>query len=570
MGALSMEKKTDWTNYYSKEKSWFSKYTQQFTLEKILAYYELIGNKKQTKILELGGGNSCFAEGIVKNRDVAAYNIIDNNSLAVDLFNKKTFDVPHFGYEMDLTSDIEASGEYDFVFSIGLIEHFPPDDQAMVVKNHFKFVKPGGLVFISYPTPTLKYKICRGIMETLGKWQFVDEVPLKFDTIKELCLAEGEVISVELNNKLFLTQEIVVVRKKWGWRRFAGDDGLITKQVVIIPAYKPGESLIDLTKALSQYFHRIIIIDDGSGDKYKNIFSAVNTIKNVSLIRNEVNLGKGAALKRAFRYGIEERLVDVNGGVITVDADGQHLVKDVVRVSQEMEKHPAALVMGCRSFSSDDVPMRSKLGNNISKFIYRLLCRIDLTDTQTGLRGIPYNFIEEACKISGKRYEYETCMLLQAKKQQIPFYEVPITTVYENNNNTSHFNPILDSLIIYKEILKFALSSLCAVCVDYVVFCAMMYGGSNVFSAVYVGRTVAGVINFYLNRNIVFYSKQELALQLLKYAGLVCFSGTISAVFIEQTIEFFSPALSKVIVELLMFFFNYVVQRIFVFKSSKK
>lgn len=213
---MNTVKKTDWTNYYSKKKSWFSIYTQKFTLDKIIEKFDIAVDKNgNLSIIELGGGNSCFAESFCKLRRVMNYDIIDNNELSIELFRKKKIEnVKLNGYRLDLRQQlVDVTDKYDFVYSVGLIEHFIVEERTQVIKNHFQFCKKGGYVLITFPTPTLKYRFCRKIMELIGVWQFWDETPLKFEDIQSVLKEHGQVISVELNRKLFLSQLIVLVKK---------------------------------------------------------------------------------------------------------------------------------------------------------------------------------------------------------------------------------------------------------------------------------------------------------------------------------------------------------------------
>lgn len=208
-------KKTDWTKYYSRKKSFFSEFTQRYTMEKIFSFYDFVVNtNRSTKIIELGGGNSCFAEKFCACRNIHQYDIIDNNQLATELFDKKKLNVAvHTGILRDLTHDIHCESSYDFVYSIGLIEHFFPKLREKVIKNHFSLCKQNGYVLISFPTPTLKYRFWRKLMELLHVWYFWDEIPLTIEDIRENLEGYGEIVRLELNRKLFLTQLVVLIKK---------------------------------------------------------------------------------------------------------------------------------------------------------------------------------------------------------------------------------------------------------------------------------------------------------------------------------------------------------------------
>lgn len=209
--------RTDWTSYYAGKRSVVSTLTQKCTLEIIIKYLELSYKGDKIDILELGGGNSCFASQICKNKPIGSYDIIDNNELSIDLFKKQSLMADHHnGYNIDLMLPWESQNnrKYDFVYSIGLIEHFDRESQRKVVLQHFNYCKEGGIVLISFPTPTKKYLFIRKLMELLGLWQFWDEVPLKVCDIDEVLEEQGYIKSIELNKKLPLSQMVVVVEKK--------------------------------------------------------------------------------------------------------------------------------------------------------------------------------------------------------------------------------------------------------------------------------------------------------------------------------------------------------------------
>lgn len=208
-------RKTDWTKYYVKKRNFFSTFTQKYTLEYICNFYQSVIKGTEKKVLELGGGNSCFVEQFVaRNIDsISQYDIIDNNELAIKKFCEKSLNIKNTGMNINLSQLIETDEKYDFVYSVGLIEHFTKNIQKLVVKNHFAFCKSGGYVMLTFPTPTIKYRVCRKLMEFIGVWQFWDEVPLFAEEIEDLLCEQGEIIHSEINRKLFLTQSVVLVRK---------------------------------------------------------------------------------------------------------------------------------------------------------------------------------------------------------------------------------------------------------------------------------------------------------------------------------------------------------------------
>jgi len=162
--------------------------------------------------------------------------------------------------------------------------------------------------------------------------------------------------------------------------------------VLLIPAYKPEPVLPQLIREAAKdlAIKAVVVVDDGSGHVYRDVFDEIESIDGVRLIRHLVNLGKGAALKTGLNFAACE--FGGAAGVVTADADGQHAADDIIRVSQALLRNPKSLVLGCRSFGSA-VPARSRLGNVITRWVLRTVVGYRLNDTQTGLRGVPVDLI---------------------------------------------------------------------------------------------------------------------------------------------------------------------------------
>lgn len=228
---------------------------------------------------------------------------------------------------------------------------------------------------------------------------------------------------------------------------------MTNKILAIIPSYKPDNNLIDLVKKLSKEEIDIVIVDDGSGAEYKNI---LNKCKDYAkIISYEENKGKGYALKTGLKY-IKENYKEPYF-IVTMDCDGQHTINDAKKVINELFLNDEALIVGKR-VRKGKIPVRSRIGNAITRFIYRSATRIDVYDTQSGLRAFSSKLIDYLLKIEGNRFEYEMNVLLKCAKDRIKIKETEITTIYIDNNSSSHFNAIKDSYRIYKEIIKFTLN----------------------------------------------------------------------------------------------------------------
>ncbi len=219
---------------------------------------------------------------------------------------------------------------------------------------------------------------------------------------------------------------------------------------IIIPAYEPDERLIELIHNLTQSEEQIVIVDDGSGSAYTSIFDKCRiALGNKGIIlSHETNRGKGRALKTAFSFVLENYPDAV--GIVTADSDGQHTQLAIASVKEELKKHPNALILGVRSFDGDGIPWKSVFGNKLTVKILSYVSGVRISDTQTGLRGIPKEFTRQLLEVKGERFEFETEMLVESAGEY-PIIEIPIETIYDSKeNHQTHFNPIVDSIKIYR------------------------------------------------------------------------------------------------------------------------
>lgn len=221
--------------------------------------------------------------------------------------------------------------------------------------------------------------------------------------------------------------------------------------VICIPAYKPDDKLVGLVEELEKAgMTRIVVADDGSGCEFTPVFIRAQDL-GCTIVHHEHNLGKGAALRTSIEKAVYQFGKEIN--VITADADGQHLSQDICRIADTLNTYPDHLVLGVRDFDRENVPFKSNMGNRITSTFFKLSTGVTCCDTQTGLRGIPSSLIPLALNCKGDRYDYEMNFLTEAVKKA-PLIMIPIETVYEGNNEGSHFHPVRDSFLIYKEPLK--------------------------------------------------------------------------------------------------------------------
>jgi putative flippase GtrA len=338
---------------------------------------------------------------------------------------------------------------------------------------------------------------------------------------------------------------------------------------ILIPSYKPDNQILILVNRLIESgITNIIVIDDGSGSEYSELFNQIKKNKFCHVCTHAVNMGKGRAIKTGLNYALTS-YPELNG-IVTADADGQHLPEDILKVQKELLKYPQNLILGTRSFNKK-IPLRSKLGNEITKRVFHILTGIKVSDTQTGLRGIPSKYIQECLKLEGEKYDYEINMLVSCNKNKISIKELPVETVYIDQNRSSLFNPVRDSLKIYFVLFRFLLSSMTTSLIDFIVFIICTKLGMNILLSTIMARLAAGNYNFVINKKIVFKSNSSFLLTFAKYWLLVIVLGSISYMGILVLVNYlnFNLLISKALLETLLFFTSFAVQRSLIFYSME-
>ena len=343
------------------------------------------------------------------------------------------------------------------------------------------------------------------------------------------------------------------------------------QRIALIPAYEPEDKLVNLVVQLSDAHFKIVIVDDGSGEQYRRIFSAARRFAVV--LTHEENRGKGCALKTGLSY--IARHSSSRSVVVTLDADGQHSVADAVRAADEAAENPNTLVLGCRRFDGKDVPRRSRFGNRLTCLVYRLATGVKVSDTQTGLRAFGMGLIPLMLGIDGDRYEYEMNVLLECPKRKIPIREIAIQTIYENGNACSHFNALRDSLRIYGDIFKFAASSFTGFVVDYGLYTLLtaVLGGLGAIAiplANVLARIVSAWVNFSINRKYVFKSEEKLAKTAAQYFGLAAIILAGNTVLLSALVGAgMNKYVAKVLTEIAFFTMSWVVQKFVIFRKKE-
>jgi len=340
-------------------------------------------------------------------------------------------------------------------------------------------------------------------------------------------------------------------------------------RIALIPAYEPEKIMLNVLEEVNAAGFKAIIVDDGSGPEYSEIFNAANQYADI--ISCPQNFGKGRALKTGFNHIHSNYAGDYV--VVTMDADGQHTASDAVKVCEAAENKPGTLVLGSRSFKNN-VPLRSRFGNTVTHFVYDISTGKHINDTQTGLRAFSSALLSDLTKIPGERYEYEMNVLLEFSRIGIPIDEVTISTIYIDDNSGSHFNTLKDSCRIYKEILKFSASSFIGFLIDYSTYSILLAvsAGMGSFSLPFsnvCARIVSAGANYTINRKMVFKSDSNVVHTTVQYillASVILFGNTLLLkLLVNSGINRYA---AKLITELVFFILSWLVQRFIIFRKN--
>lgn len=342
--------------------------------------------------------------------------------------------------------------------------------------------------------------------------------------------------------------------------------------IALVPVYQPTELFLPLLEETKKQGFQLVIVNDGSDRGAEEIFRTAAAYGTV--LKHPQNMGKGKAIKTGLTYIQSHYSEDYI--VVTLDADGQHRVSDARKICRIAQDHPGTLVLGSRQLK-ENVPLRSLLGNTLTRFIYRVSTGKKIWDTQTGLRAFSAQLTPKLLDIPGERYEYEMNVLLACSRIGIPIMEEKIDTLYIDGNASSHFDAVRDSYRVYREILKFSASSLISFMIDFVLYSLLTIltsGLENTQSIMIsnVGaRIVSAGVNYTMNRKLVFQSDASVGRSAVQYALLaivILLGNTMVLGFLVDGLGVNRYA-AKLITELFFFLLSWVFQRRIIFCKNE-
>ena len=325
------------------------------------------------------------------------------------------------------------------------------------------------------------------------------------------------------------------------------------QKIALIPAYCPEDRMIGLIKELDIRGFAVVVIDDGSGEEYDELFTAARQYASVK--RYTPNRGKGEALKCGMRY-IKERY-QAPYTVITADADGQHQVEDIVKVADAAAEHPDSLSLGKRLLDKSS-PIKSRIGNGITRVLYRLTTGRRIYETQTGLRAFSDRLLPRFLKLPGHRYEFEIDMILDASNADI--IEVDIQTVYFDNNAASHFRPLQDTVSLNKEFLRYKLPSINAGLAGLLLFVLIVNFGGTWILACVLSRLFTILLKGCLNRVVPFAEKPSVGRYVLTSGIILLCDIGVMAALVSVGVNVYA---AKVLSGIVMVFVSIIVRTVF-------
>ena len=349
------------------------------------------------------------------------------------------------------------------------------------------------------------------------------------------------------------------------------------KVYIIIPALNPDEKMIDLIKDLKgQGYNKILLVDDGSRAENKKYFEEAKTQYECEVISHYKNMGKGRALKYAFNHLLTTK--EDFACAVTVDCDGQHSPKDVTKLVDCYETSgDGNLILGVRKFDKK-VPLKSSFGNKMTRSTMAMFCGVKVSDANTGLRLFPKPIMAKFLDTAGDRFQYEINMLLETKDKEIGIVEVPIETIYYENNKSTHFRPIVDSIRIYSLFLKYIFASVASFVVDFALYALFINLTKNIEFVSYIllstilARVISATFNFAINKKQVFKSDRSVRKTAVLYFLLAVITMFASGVFVDLLVRFvsFNEYIAKIVVDSILFVMNFIIQRDFIFAKRKK
>jgi glycosyltransferase involved in cell wall biosynthesis len=206
---------------------------------------------------------------------------------------------------------------------------------------------------------------------------------------------------------------------------------------VLIPTYNNAATLGQVLQDVLSFTPHVIVVNDGSTDNTRQVLDGFPQVQQVSYAPNR---GKGIALRRGFKYALQQGYEHV----ITMDADGQHFASDLQVFHERLQSGGDAIIIGARNLQQENMPGKNTFANRFSNFWFYVETGMKAPDTQSGYRLYPLRQIERT-RFWCTRYEFEVEVLVRSAWRGIKIDWVPVQVYYPPaEERVSHFRPFQD------------------------------------------------------------------------------------------------------------------------------
>jgi glycosyltransferase involved in cell wall biosynthesis len=175
---------------------------------------------------------------------------------------------------------------------------------------------------------------------------------------------------------------------------------------------------------------KVLVVDDGSRDDTAQRAESAGA----TVLRQEPNQGKGAALRAGFRWAIENN----QSAVVTLDADGQHDPVEIPSFLKTYAATQADLIIGERDFSH--MPVVRRLSNATGRRVFSWAMGHHVPDNQSGYRLLSRRLMDALLESPEQGFEFEMEMIAVAVERGFSITGVPIRTIYAGEK--SHIRPV--------------------------------------------------------------------------------------------------------------------------------
>ncbi|HEX3583722.1 MAG TPA: glycosyltransferase family 2 protein [Thermoanaerobaculia bacterium] len=211
------------------------------------------------------------------------------------------------------------------------------------------------------------------------------------------------------------------------------------KLLALIPALNAESTIGDVVRKTREQVHDVIVIDDGCSDRTADVARA----EGATVLRHDVNRGKGASLKSGFAYAREHGY----DAVITLDADGQHLPSEIPKIIKAWQENGADLVIGGRAHLFDHMLPRRRIANRFSAWAIAKAAGTRVSDSQSGFRLYAARLLREV-DLRTDGFDMESEVIIRAGVRKMRIVVTPVDLGFIDGLSTSHYRPLGDTLRI--------------------------------------------------------------------------------------------------------------------------